>query len=125
MTTKVTFRVECDQVLSAGERVGLIIHGEYGRLQEVLLSKTTNNPRLHFTFPVQLTTHDRIEYSYVVLSDAHATVGSHFPLRRRKHGGTPSFLLSSLFPKKNFSQPTSFTSPFLRTLFLVDCSLRS
>ena len=67
--TKVTFKVESQ--LPAGERLGLIIHGEFGRLLEVVLS---SSGRMHFTHPIPLTTLDRVEYSYVILSDTQSVV---------------------------------------------------
>ncbi len=71
MTTKVTFKVDSGVQLGIGERLGLILWGEFGRLQEVVLTATG---KLHFTSPIALTTLDRVEYSYVVLSDSHAAV---------------------------------------------------
>ncbi len=68
-STKVTFKVECQ--LPPGERLGLIIHGEFGRLLEVVLS---SSGRMHFTHPIPLTTLDRVEYSYAVLSDTQSMV---------------------------------------------------
>ena len=69
-TTKVTFKVEYSQ-LAPGERLGLIIWGEFGRLQEIVLATAG---RMHFTHPVPLASLDRVEYSYVLLSDSRSPV---------------------------------------------------
>jgi hypothetical protein len=71
-TTKVTFKVDYSQ-LSPGERLGLIIWGEFGRLQEIVLS---SSGRMHFTHPIPLASLDRVEYSYVLLSDSRSPVSS-------------------------------------------------
>ncbi len=77
-TTRVTFRVEAQ--LSLGERLGLIIHGEYGRLLEVVMS---SSGRVWFTHPIALTTLDRVEYSYTILSETQSMVRGVAP--RRTH----------------------------------------
>jgi hypothetical protein len=73
-TTKVTFKVEC--ALAPGERLGLIIHGEFGRLLEVVLA---SSGRMHFTHPIPLATLDRVEYSYAILSDTQSMVRGRGP----------------------------------------------
>jgi len=69
--TKVTFKV--DVTLPVGERLGLVVHGEFGFLHQVLLASTG---RMHFTNPLHLTSKETCQYSYCLLADGQSTVSA-------------------------------------------------
>ena len=75
--TKVTFKV--DVTLPVGERLGLVVHGEFGFLHQVLLISTG---RMHFTNPLHLTSKETCQYSYCLLADGQSTVSAcpYFPI---------------------------------------------
>jgi hypothetical protein len=117
-TTKVTFKVEYSQ-LSPGERLGLIIWGEFGRLQEIVLSTAG---RMHFTHPVPLASLDRVEYSYVLLSDSRSPVSS--ARTRAQHPLPGSETLPSALSRPSVHSTPDLT-PSLARLATVQWSPRA